>query len=168
MYNNEHLIYGQIGHFLTVLNLVASLAACIAFFQSNKVENPVQKNSWLKLAKAFFAIQTICVVVIFGLLLFLVANHLHEYYFAWNHSSRTLQAEYLLSCLWEDQSGSFLLWAIWNCVLGWIFMSKQKQHAPAVLTVISFAQFCIATMVVGVYIFGQKIGNNPFALLRNE
>lgn len=168
MYNNEHLIYGQIGHFLTVLNLVASLAACIAFFNANKIQNEIQKNSWLKIAKAFFAAQTISVFIIFGLLLFLVANHLHEYYFAWNHSSRTLQAEYLLSCLWEDQSGSFLLWAIWNSVLGWVFMQKQKHYAPAVLTVISFAQFCIATMVIGVYIFGQKIGNNPFALLRNQ
>lgn len=165
-YLNEHLIYGNIGHFLTLLSLVCSLAATIAFYKSSK--NQSDEKGWLKLAKIFFGIQTFSIVVIFGLLLFLVSNHCHEYYFAWNHSSRTLQPEYLLSCLWEDQSGSFLLWAIWNSVLGWIFMFREKTYRAPVLTVISFAQFCIATMLIGVYIFGQKIGNNPFALLRNE
>jgi cytochrome c-type biogenesis protein CcmF len=32
----------------------------------------------------------------------------------------------------------------------------------------SFAQFCISTMLLGIYFGSAKIGSNPFALLRNE
>ena len=167
-YIGEHLGYGIFGHFLTLLTLVASFVAAFSFFYANKQTDITEKQSWLKIARFSFLTQTIAVFAIFGLLLFLVSNHFHEYFFAWNHSSRTLQKEYLLACIWEDQSGSFLLWAIWNCVLGWIFIWKQKKYEAPVLTVVSFAQFCIATMIVGLYIFGEKIGNNPFALLRNE
>ncbi len=167
-YIGEHLGYGIFGHFLTLLTLVASLVAAICFFYANKANEIDEKQSWLKIARISFLIQTIAVITIFILLLFLIANHYHEYFFAWNHSSRSLQMQYLLSCIWEDQSGSFLLWAIWNAVLGWIFIKKQKQHEAPVLTVVSFAQFAIATMIIGVYLFGEKIGNNPFALLRNE
>ncbi len=167
-YIGEHLSYGIFGHFLTLLALVASFVATISFFYANKQTDIIIKNSWLKIARLAFLAQTLSIVIIFALLLFLVSNHYHEYFFSWNHSSRTLEKKYLLSCIWEDQSGSFLLWAIWNCVLGWIFIWKQKQYEAPVLTVVSFAQFCIATMIIGVYFFEQKIGNNPFALLRNE
>ena len=167
-YIGEHLVYGTIGHFLTLLTLVASLVATISFFYANKQTEIALSNSWLKIARTSFLIQTVAVFIIFGLLLFLISNHYHEYFFAWNHSSRSLEKQYLLSCIWEDQSGSFLLWAIWNSVLGWIFIWKNKKYEAPVLTVVSFAQFCIATMIIGVYIFEQKIGNNPFALLRNE
>lgn len=167
-YIGEHLGYGQFGHFLLLLSLVASLVATISFFIANKqIENTV-KQSWLRIARLSFLVQAVAIFIIFGLLLFLISNHYHEYFFAWNHSSRTLQKQYLLACIWEDQSGSFLLWSIWNCVLGWIFIWKKTKYEAAVLTIISFAQFCIATMIVGIYLFGQKIGNNPFALLRDE
>jgi cytochrome c-type biogenesis protein CcmF len=36
------------------------------------------------------------------------------------------------------------------------------------MTVLSFAQFCIATMIAGIYIFNQKIGSSPFILLRDS
>ena len=152
-YIGEHLGYGIFGHFLTLLTLVASLVAAISFFYANMQTDIALKQSWLKIARLSFLTQTISIFIIFGLLLFLIANHFHEYFFAWNHSSRTLQMQYLLACIWEDQSGSFLLWAIWNGVLGWIFIRKQKEYEAPVLTVVSFAQFAIATMVIGVYLF---------------
>jgi cytochrome c-type biogenesis protein CcmF len=34
--------------------------------------------------------------------------------------------------------------------------------------VVSFAQFCLATMLAGLYVFGHKIGSNPFILLRES
>ena len=36
------------------------------------------------------------------------------------------------------------------------------------MTVINFAQFCIATMLVGIYFWGFKLGSNPFSLLREQ
>jgi cytochrome c-type biogenesis protein CcmF len=36
------------------------------------------------------------------------------------------------------------------------------------MTVLSFAQFSLATMLAGLYFFGQKFGSNPFMLLRDS
>jgi cytochrome c-type biogenesis protein CcmF len=84
------------------------------------------------------------------------------------HSDKSLQPEYLLSCFWEGQEGSFMLWSFWHCVLGVVIMFTAKKWEAGVMSVISFAQVLLASMVLGVYLFGHKIGSSPFSLLRNE
>lgn len=167
-YIGEHLLPGQLGHFFIVLSLVASLVATITFFIANKQTNDLDKKSWLRMARLAFLLETISVIAIFFILYYIISNHLFEYKYAWQHSDKQLQPEYLLSCFWEGQEGSFLLWSFWHCVLGWILIWKSKDWEAGVMTVVSFAQFCLATMVLGIYFFNLKIGSNPFALLRNE
>ncbi len=167
-YIGEHLLPGQFGHFFTILSLVASLIATIAYFKANRIIDINEKKSWIRLARISFFVETVSVFSIFGIIYFFVSNHYHEYFFAWNHSSRSLQPKYLFASIWEDQSGSFLLWNIWHCVLGWILIWRSKDWEAPVMTVINFAQFCIATMLIGIYFFGTKLGNNPFILWRDN
>lgn len=167
-YIGEHLLPGQFGHFFIILSLVASLVATIAFFIANKTVDLTNKNSWLRIARIAFLLETVSVIAIFCILYFIISNHYFEYKYVWQHSDKSLQLEYLLSCFWEGQEGSFLLWSFWHCVLGWILIWKSKEWEAGVMTVVSFAQFCLATMVLGVYFFGHKVGSNPFVLLRNE
>jgi cytochrome c-type biogenesis protein CcmF len=167
-YNGEHLFWGELGHFFAVLSFVASLVATIAFFKSARNNLLAEQKSWLKLARTAFFIETVCVLGIFITLFYIISNHYHEYYYAWNHSSRSLESKYLFASFWEGQEGSFMLWNIWHCVLGWIIIWRSKKWEAPVMMVISFAQVCIATMLLGIYFFGVKVGSNPFALLRNE
>ncbi len=167
-YNGEHLFYGELGHGFAVLSFVASLVATIAFFKASRNNLLAEQKSWIKLARTAFFIETICVFGIFLTLYYIISNHYHEYYYAWNHSSRSLEKKYLFASFWEGQEGSFMLWNIWHCVLGWILIWRAKKWEAPVLMVISFAQVCIATMLLGIYFFGAKVGSNPFALLRNE
>ncbi|MCZ2222958.1 MAG: cytochrome c biogenesis protein CcsA [Chitinophagales bacterium] len=172
-YIGENLLPGKIGHFFIVLSLVASLVATIAFFIANKQKLSELKQSWLNIARIAFLLETISVVSIFIVLYYIISHHLFEYKYAWQHSDKKLQFKYLLSCFWEGQEGSFLLWSFWHCVLGWAIIWKakktvHKEWEAGVMTVISFAQFCLATMVLGIYFWGNKVGSNPFALLRNE
>jgi cytochrome c-type biogenesis protein CcmF len=55
---------------------------------------------------------------------------------------------------------------MWHSVLGVLLMFRGRQWEAPVLTVLSLAQFCLATMILGIYIAGLKIGNNPFLLVR--
>src|SRR6476661_5468156 len=177
----EHLLPGQLGHFFLLLSLVASIGATVSYFLS------VQKSSfynagnvlkgggsfsvnpaWRKLARIFFITETISVFAVFVTLFYIISNHLFEYKYAWQHSSLSLEMKYLLSCFWEGQEGSFLLWSVWHCVLGLVIIWREKEWEGPVMTVISFAQFCIATMLLGVSFFGLKSGSNPFILLRNS
>src|SRR5215210_1374843 len=147
----EHLLPGQAGHFFAILSLVASLVATFAFFKATNITEVAEKNSWLRIARFAFLTETISVGAIFGVLYYIISSHLFEYKYAWQHSSRALQVEYLLSCFWEGQEGSFMLWSFWHCVLGWILIWKAKAWEAPVMAVVSFAQFSLATMLVGLY-----------------
>ena len=172
-YIGEHLLPGQLGQFFIVLSLIASLVATFSYFKS---AHPIAIGSkadadafyWKKLARYAFVIETISVVAIFGILFYIIYNHLFEYHYAWKHSSLSLEFKYLLACFWEGQEGSFMLWSFWHCVLGLILIKTSKKWEAPVMTVLSFAQFCLATMIAGIYIFGWKMGSNPFVLLRDS
>ncbi|MBL0273471.1 MAG: cytochrome c biogenesis protein CcsA [Chitinophagaceae bacterium] len=167
-YIGEHLLPGQLGHFFIVLSLVASLIAAFAYFRSAQSKNEEDATHWKKLARFAFLAEVVSVFAIFGILFYIISNHLFEYKYAWQHSSRSLEVKYLLACFWEGQEGSFLLWSVWHCVLGVILMRTSKKWEAPVMTVVSFAQFCLATMIAGIYFFGWKMGSNPFILLRDS
>ncbi|HEX8335044.1 MAG TPA: cytochrome c biogenesis protein CcsA, partial [Segetibacter sp.] len=164
----EHLLPGQLGHFFAILSLVASLIATFAFFKATNIKEINEKQGWIRLARVAFLVETISVLAIFIILYYIISTHLFEYKYAWQHSSRALQVEYLLSCFWEGQEGSFMLWSFWHCVLGWVLIWKARKWEAPVMTVVSFMQFCLATMLLGIYFFGFKVGSSPFILLRED
>jgi cytochrome c-type biogenesis protein CcmF len=167
-YTGEHLLPGQTGHFFLTLSLVASLIATFSYFKSTQSKVDSDASYWKKLARYAFIIETISVVAIFATLFYIIYNHLFEYRYAWQHSSRSLEFKYMLACFWEGQEGSFLLWSFWHCVLGLILIKTSKKWEAPVMTVVSFAQVCLATMIAGIYIFNWKMGSNPFILLRDS
>lgn len=167
-YIGEHLLPGQLGHFFIVLSLVASLVATFAYFRSTQSKTPDDAAHWKKLARYAFITEVFSVVSIFVILFYIIHNHLFEYHYAWKHSSLSLEFKYLLACFWEGQEGSFMLWSFWHCVLGLILIKTSRQWEAPVMTVVSFMQFALATMIAGIYIFNWKMGTNPFILLRDS
>lgn len=167
-YSGENLLPGQLGHFFIVLSLVASLVATFAYFKATTLPEASGAAYWKKLARYAFLTEAFSVFSIVGLLFYINNNHLFEYKYAWQHSSRALEPKYLLASLWEGQEGSFLLWSIWHCVLGLVLIKSTREWEAPVMTVVSFAQVFLATMVAGIYFFGQKLGSNPFILLRDS
>jgi len=167
-YIGEHLLPGQLGHLFIVLSLVASLIATFSYFKSAQSKNDIDAAYWKKLARIAFITEVISVFAIFAILFYIISNHLFEYKYAWQHSSRSLEVKYLLACFWEGQEGSFLLWSVWHCVLGLILIKTSKKWEAPVMTVVSLMQFALATMIAGIYFFGWKMGTNPFILLRDS
>lgn len=165
-YIGEHLLPGQLGHFLLVLSLVTSLVATFAYFRATQANSAEEQSSWKKLARIAFIVDAVSVFAIFGIIYYIISNHYFEYHYAWNHSDKSLNAGYLISSIWEGQEGSFLLWTIWHGVLGIILMKSAGKWEAPVMTVLSFAQVCLATMILGIYVFDIKVGSNPFLLTR--
>ena len=176
-YFGEHLLPGKLGHFFLLLSLITSLGAAVCYFLSvqrssfmnrSGVNGPLTVNPvYRKLGKIFFITQAFSVFAVFGILFYLISNHYFEYKYVWQHSCLSLEPKYLLSCFWEGQEGSFLLWSIWHCVIGLIFIWREKTWEAPVMTIVSFAQLMLATMIIGVTVFGNSFGSNPFVLLRN-
>lgn len=166
-YIGEHLLPGQIGHFFLVLSLVSSLIASIAYFKSANAVVPDEAIGWRKIARISFIIDALSVFSIFAIIYFIISNHFFEYSYAWTHSDKSLAPKYLLSSIWEGQEGSFLLWAFWHAVLGLLIMRTAKKWEAPVMSVVSFAQICLSSMLLGIYFFDLKVGNNPFMLIRD-
>ncbi len=167
-YIGEHLFPGQLGHFLVILSLVASLVATIAYYKSATAKLIPDADSWKRIARIAFITDVASVVMVFGLIFMIIFKHYFEYFYAYNHSDISLEPHYLLSSIWEGQEGSFLLWTLWHGVLGLILVRTAKKWEAPVMTVISFAQLCLATMVLGIYLFDLKIGSTPFMLTRHR
>jgi len=163
-YVGEHLLPGQIGQFFIVLSFGAALLSCIAYFFATK--NP-EETSWKKIARIGFWINAVSVVAIGATLFYIIYNHLFEYNYAWAHSSKTLPTYYIISSFWEGQEGSFWLWMFWQTVLGAILLFKAKSWETSVMTFVMLCQAFLASMIVGVEIFGLRIGSSPFILLRD-
>lgn len=167
-YIGEHLLPGQLGHFCITLSLVASLVATFAYFKATRGKIETEISGWKKLARYAFVTEVFAVIAIFGILFYIIHSHYFEYRYAWQHTSRSLEVKYMLASFWEGQEGSFLLWTFWHCVLGLIIIFRGKQWEAPVMTILSFAQFCLATMIAGIYFFGWKMGSNPFTMLRDS
>ncbi|MFA6276116.1 MAG: cytochrome c biogenesis protein CcsA [Pedobacter sp.] len=161
----ENLLPGKIGQFFIVLAFAASLLSTIAYFFAVKNKN-LEDKSWVKLGRIGFLINFASVIGIGVTLFFLILNHYFEYYYVYHHSSKTLPVYYIVSAFWEGQEGSFWLWAFWQSVLGTILIWKAKTWENGVMTVVAFSQVFLTSMLLGVEIFGQRIGSSPFILLR--
>src|SRR3954470_3946674 len=148
-YLGEHLLPGQLGHIFLVLSLVSSIVATIGYFKSANAIIPADKESWKRFARIAFLIDTISVIFIFGLIYYVISNHYFEYHYAWNHSDKSLNTGYLFSSIWEGQEGSFLLWTFWQGILGIVIMRTSGKIEAPVMTVMSFSQVCLASMVIG-------------------
>jgi len=167
----EHLRPGQLGHFFVITSFVASLFSAFSYFRAvrNEQIDPVNSRSWQLMGRGGFVLHAASVISIFIALFYIIEHHLFEYHYAWEHSSLSLPPKFLLSCFWEGQEGSFMLWTFWHCILGLIVMNTAKGLETRTMAIMAFVQVCLGTMILGFYLGPDiKIGSTPFILLRNS
>ncbi len=166
IYSGENLLIGNIGHFLVVLAFCSAILSAVAYFFST---NNADDTGWKKLARVSFWVHAIAVIGVFTTLFTLIYGHYFEYQYAWQHSSKSLPWYYMLSCFWEGQEGSFLLWLFWNAVIGILLIFTVKSWESPVLAVICLTQIVLSSMLLGLDV-GEiyKIGSSPFSLLREK
>jgi len=164
----EKLWLGHLGHFFIVFSFAGALLSFITYFAAEFTLDEKLKKSWNRIARISFIGHGALVFGVFVLLFIMILNHMFEYHYAWRHSSTELPLKYIISSFWEGQEGSFLLWMFWLVVLGIVGIFTLKNYENPVMGIVALTQVFLASMVIGVYIFGHKIGSNPFILLRDE
>lgn len=163
-YVGEHLWAGKAGNFFVVLSFCGALLSSLSYFVF--AQNEIENASWKSLGRSGFYFHALGVLGIIGILFTMLINHWFEFHYVWQHSNTEMPMRYILSCFWEGQEGSFLLWTFWHVVLGFILIFSAKNWEGPVMAVIALVQVFLASMLLGVYVFGYKIGSNPFLLLR--
>ncbi|WP_341228384.1 cytochrome c biogenesis protein CcsA [uncultured Arcticibacterium sp.] len=162
---------GEIGRLLTILAFISSLLATYAYWQASQ-ENE-SKPFWKKYGNGIFLGHTVFVIGICLTLFTIIFNHYFEYHYAWDNTSLSLPLGYAISCFWQDQEGSFLLWIFWNAIVGCVlilqFRSKSKHVAlgsPSMM-IVSGIQLFLTSMILGVVFFSEwKLGSSPFLTLQ--
>ncbi len=150
-----------------VLAFAAALVAAYSYFQASRGRALGQEDaSWLRLGRIAFAVHGVAVLAVVGSLFNIIHAHRYEYYYAWSHSSNHLPVQYMISCFWEGQEGSFLLWIFWHVVIGFFIMRFNRKWEAPVMAVFSGVQLFLVSMILGVVLGGVKIGSSPFILLR--
>ena len=161
-YLNEHLWPGMLGHFFTALAFASAVVAAIAYFFNEKENQP----TWLSLARTSFRIHALSVLGIIAMMLTILFGHYYEYKYAFDHLNNAMPLKYMLSCLWEGQEGSFILWIFWHVILSLILMRKAGVWENRVMSVIAAVQAFLVSMLIGVYFGNFQFGADPFILLR--
>jgi cytochrome c-type biogenesis protein CcmF len=167
---------GNIGHMSVIVALVSALVATIAYFQATQLslqlaspeaQSPFVKD-WKRFARWAFGVHALALVTVFGVLFYIIYGQYYEYHYAWSHSSRTLPIQYMISCFWEGQEGSFLLWMVWHAVLAGIVIRTNRFWESSVMTIVMAVQLFLVSMILGIEILGMKVGSSPFILLRDS
>lgn len=162
-YVGEHLLPGQLGRIFTALAFSAALISAISYFLAEKKES----KDYNLLGRISFYAHIVGVVGIVLTLFFLLLSHYFEYDYVWKHSSLELESRYVFSAFWEGQEGSFILWLFWQAVLGGILVFSAKKLENYTMMVFAAVQAFLASMILGVFPLGLKIGSSPFVLMRN-
>jgi len=165
-YQGESLLPGQLGQFFIVLTFGTALLACISYFFASSTKDD-STNSWKKIARIAFWINLVSVIGIGSSLYYIIYNHLFEYHYAWAHSSTTLPVHYIISSFWEGQEGSFWLWMFWQSLLGAVLVFRAKSWESPVMTTVMLCQAILGSMLLGIMVFGERVGSSPFILLRD-
>lgn len=168
-----HKGIGDWGHLFVIVSFVASLVAGIGYsfttlaIEKAKPEKDIQ--SWKNFSRILFAVHGLAVFGIIFCLYDLISHHYYEYHYAWSHSSNDLPWYFMISCFWEGQEGSFLLWIFWQVLLGGLLIKTNRSWEAPVLTVFCLVQAFLTSMILGTVIPGidLKIGSSPFILLKD-
>lgn len=168
-YIGEHLWAGQLGNIFVIISFAAALLSALAYFSAARSE-PISESetSWKKIARISFRIHSVSVIGIVAVLFIMLFNHYFEYEYVWHHSNKQMDMQYIASCFWEGQEGSFLLWAFWHVVIGNILIKKTKEWEAPVMATISIVQVFLCSMLLGIFIWDYKVGSNPFTVLLRE
>ncbi|KEQ29417.1 heme lyase CcmF/NrfE family subunit [Pedobacter antarcticus] len=166
-FTGETLLPGKVGQFFIVLAFAAALLSTISYFFATRSKDQADQSSWTRMGRISYGINVLSIIGIGATLFYLILNHYNEYYYVYSHSSKALPVYYIISAFWEGQEGSFWLWAFWQAVLGIVLIRTCKSWESGVMTVVGLSQVFLTSMLLGVQIFGERIGSSPFILLRD-
>ncbi|MCA8832837.1 cytochrome c biogenesis protein CcsA [Hymenobacter pini] len=161
-------LIGDAGHLSVIVAFVAATVAAYSYYKAGQGRALGDTDaSWLQLGRGAFLVHSLAVVSVIACLFGIIHGHRYEYYYAWSHSSNHLPVYYMISCFWEGQEGSFLLWIFWHVCIGLVLMRYGRRWEAPVMAVFAGVQLFLTSMILGVVLGDLKIGSSPFILLRD-
>jgi len=158
----------MIGSFIVWISFASALVSTCLYYVS------VKKQTVLLLARNSFYISVLSVGTVSALLIFYILQHRFEYNYITSYSSRDLPTALLITTFWAGQEGSFLLWALFTSVIGFILRrySQHKGMESEVMTayslVLTFLLLLIAIKSPFQYVWDVAANNIPKGVIPQD
>lgn len=159
---------GKLGHFLVLFSFFSAFVAAFSYWISAALHNTAGEKSWKQLGKTSFIIHGISLLGVVSLVFYMMATKKYAYSYVYQHASNDLPFRYLFAAFWEGQEGSTMLWIFWHVILGFILVFTTKKWQAPVVGTISLVNVFLVSMLLGIYVFGNRIGVSPFYLLKSS
>ena len=117
-----HYAVGNVGHLFVILAFVSAIVATYAFFK-----NINANNQWLKLARYAYYVHAAAIFSIVITLFVMISNHMFEYHYVYNYTSKFLPVYYQISSFWNGQEGLILTLDVLECSAGTHLTSYQAK-----------------------------------------
>lgn len=137
-------LFANVAFVCAAISTIALLLAC--------VRPESELKGWKQMGYTAFIVHGISVLGVILTLFFMIYDHRYEYHYVWSHSSNELPVHFMISCFWEGQEGSFLLWTFWHVILGFILLLTAKEWKTGVILVIASVQVMLSSMLLGVWL----------------
>ena len=148
---------GNAGNALLWVSLIASFLTmgCYAF------ASKLPKNKKLLLSgRLAYTLTAVSMMAVFGVLGYLMymktVGGVYRFAYVFEHTSNDLQGLYRFSATWGGQEGSFLLWAMWTSLLGFLVFSRAGKYESRVMPIFVSVLSFLALIL---------IKQSPFALI---
>jgi cytochrome c-type biogenesis protein CcmF len=111
----------MIGSSFVWISFAAAFVSTCLYFVSIKRQNV------LLLARNSFYISALGIVTVSALLIIYILRHRFEYNYIASYSSRNLPTALLITTFWAGQEGSFLLWALFTAIIGFVLQRYTQR-----------------------------------------
>lgn len=155
-----------IGKILVILAFVSAAISAIIFSQKAIRERKSMHPGKSKTGCIFFAVHFVFLILAAILLMLLFLRHRFEFMYVWQYSSTDLPIYFLISSFWAGQEGSFLLWALFQGILGLVLMRTSSRWQAGAMGIYAAAQFFVLSAITGIDLGFMQLGRSPFTLIR--
>ena len=111
-----------LGDFLLLAAALLSAASLIVYLLAWR-----GRDELVPLGRRLFTLASVAVTAALGTLLYLILKHDFTVAYVFSYSSTDLPLGYLISSLWGGQEGTFLLWAFYLGVMGYVMMHTARR-----------------------------------------
>lgn len=154
------MVLGTIGSAAILFSFLATIGSVYAYIVSEGDTSTASR--WLKTGRAAWITGSVLSFVAWGLLIYLSLTHQYQYAYIYQNTSNDLPLYFLISATWAGQEGSFLLWIVWNAIVGLVLFGRIGIYEGAVMAVIGMCQAFLLSMILGINIGPVPIGSSPF------
>ena len=144
---------GNLGHFALILAFVSALITAYSYYQYT-IAQELDKANWRQFSRVTFYIHSFASITVAFALFEIIYNHRFEYFYAYSHSSKALPVHYMISSFWEGQEGAFILWIVWNVVLGLVLIHTNKFWEAPVMVVFALVDLLFKNLQANRLVFG--------------